>query len=100
MPDNGKCTKKKDVYTLSEWVKSVSSLLKIAIAIFKDPNVAKYLFHILDKYVVLAAKSPNYIVFVCKLHYIYCLIKELYIDNSLGNPTYTPTTLTKKGNPR
>jgi hypothetical protein len=24
------------------------------------------------------------------------LIKELGIDNSLGNPTYTPTTLTKE----
>ena len=67
-----------------------------AIAIFKDQNVAKHLFHILDKYVVLAAKAPNYIVVVCKLHYIDCLMKELYIDNSLGNPTYTPTTLAKK----
>ena len=27
---------------------------------------------------------------------MYCLIKELGIDNSLGNPTYTPTTLTKE----
>ena len=35
-------------------------------------------------------------VFVCKSHYIDCLIKELGIDNSLGNPTYTPTTLTKE----
>jgi hypothetical protein len=33
---------------------------------------------------------------VCKSHYIDGLIKELGIDNSLGNPTYTPTTLTKK----
>jgi hypothetical protein len=33
---------------------------------------------------------------VCKLHYIDCLIKELGIDNSLGNPTYTPTTLTRE----
>jgi hypothetical protein len=34
--------------------------------------------------------------FVCKLHYIDCLTKELGIDNSLGNPTYTPTTHTKE----
>jgi hypothetical protein len=33
---------------------------------------------------------------VCKSHYIDCLIKELGIDDSLGNPTYTPTTLTKE----
>jgi hypothetical protein len=28
--------------------------------------------------------------------YIGCLIKELGVDKSLGNPTYTPTTLTKE----
>ena len=34
------------------------------------------------------------IVYVCKSHYIDCLIKEFGIDNLLGNPIYTPTTLT------
>ena len=33
---------------------------------------------------------------MCKSHYIDCLIKELGIDNSLGNPTYTPMTHTKE----
>jgi hypothetical protein len=33
---------------------------------------------------------------VRKSHYIDCLIKELGIDNSLFNPTYTPTTLAKE----
>ena len=33
---------------------------------------------------------------MCKSHYIDCLIKELGIDNSLGTPTYTPTTHTKE----
>jgi hypothetical protein len=28
---------------------------------------------------------------VCISHYIYCLKKELGIENSLGNPIYTPT---------
>ena len=41
-------------------------------------------------------KAPNDIVFVCNSHYIYCLIKELGIDNSLGNPAYNRTTLTKE----
>ena len=31
-----------------------------------------------------------------KSHYIDCLIQELGIDNSHGNPTYTSTTLTKE----
>ena len=34
--------------------------------------------------------------FLCKSHYIDCLLKELGIEISLGNHTYTPTTLTKE----
>ena len=64
-------------------------------SIFKDPNVAKHL-SLHDKYFIFSAdKSPNDIVSVCKNHYIDCFIKELGIDNSPGNPTHTPTTLTK-----
>ena len=48
-------------------------------------------------YVIVSAdKAPNNIVFVCKSHYIDCFIKELGIDNSLDNPTYTPTTHAKE----
>jgi hypothetical protein len=66
-------------------------------SIFKDPNGAKHLSLLRDKYVIVSAdKAPNNIVCVCKSHYIDCLIKELGIDNSLGNQTYTPTTLTKE----
>ena len=62
-------------------------------SICKDTNVAKHLSLLHDVYVIVSAdKAPNNIVFVCKSHYIDCLIKELGIDNSLGNPTYTPTT--------
>ena len=68
-------------------------------SIFKDPNVAKHLSLRHDKYVIVSAdKALNNIVFVflCKSHYIDCLIKALGIGNSLGNPTYTPTTVTKE----
>ena len=65
-------------------------------SIFKDPNVAKHLSLLHDTYVIVSAdKAPNNIV-VCKSHYIDCLIKELGIDNSLDNPTYTPITLTNE----
>ena len=37
-------------------------------------------------------KATDNIVFVCKSH----LIKALGFDNQLGNPTYTPMTLTKE----
>ena len=40
-------------------------------------------------------KAPNNIVFVCNSHYVDCLIKKYGTHNSLGNPTYTLTTLTK-----
>ena len=53
--------------------------------------------HLHDKYVIVPAdKGPNNIVFVCKWHYIDCLIKKLGIDNWLGNPIYIPTTLMKE----
>ena len=49
-----------------------------------------------NKYVVVQAdKASNNIVFVCKTHYINCLIKELGINSATGNPTYTRTDLTK-----
>ena len=66
-------------------------------SIFKDPNVAKHLSLLHDNYVnVSANKAPNNNVFVRKSHYIDCLIKEIGIDTLVGNPTYTPTTLTKE----
>jgi hypothetical protein len=69
-------------------------------SIFKDPNVAKHLSLLHDKYVIVSAdKAPNNIVVVCKSYYIDCLIKELGIDTLVGNPTYTPTTLDNRGNP-
>ena len=53
------------------------------------------LFH--DKYmIVYSNKADNNIDFVCKSHYVDCLINEIGIDNSFSNPTYTPTTLTKE----
>jgi hypothetical protein len=103
---------KEGLDTLSEWVKSVRSLIQIRIwklsgsmstrstSIFKDPNVAKHLSLLHDKYVIVSAdKAPNNIVVVCKSYYIDCLIKELGIDTLVGNPTYTPTTLDNRGNP-
>ena len=40
-------------------------------SIFKDPNVAKHLFFLHDKYIIVSAdKAPNNIVYVCKSHYV------------------------------
>jgi hypothetical protein len=44
-------------------------------SIFKDPNVAKHLSLLHDKYVIVSAdKAPNNIVCVCKSHYEDCFI--------------------------
>ena len=57
-----------------------------------------HIYNTLEIIVIVSAdKVPYNIVFVFKSHCIDCLIKELGIDNLLGNPTYTPTTLTKEG---
>ena len=45
---------------------------------------------------MFADKTTYSIVFVCKSHYVDCLIKEYGTHNSLCNPTYIPTKLTKE----
>jgi archaellum component FlaG (FlaF/FlaG flagellin family) len=80
----------------SEWVKSVRSLIQTRIKKLsgsmstRSMSIAKHLSLLQDKYVIVSpGKAPNNIVFASKSHYIDCLIKELGIDNSLGNLTYT-----------
>ena len=47
-------------------------------SIFKDRDVLKDLTQLHSKYVIVPAdKAQNNIVFICKKHYIDCLIKEL-----------------------
>ena len=98
-----------DIDSLSEWVKAVRSLIlkrmhvlsrsmnANATSIFKDPDVAKTLSIIHDQYVVVPAdKAQNNIVFVCKKHYIECLLSEIDQDKSSKSQTYTETTLSKQ----
>ena len=97
-----------EVDTLSEWVKSVRSLIKTRISnlkgsmntkpksVLKDPDVITNLSNLHAKYVVVPAdKAPNNIVFICKKYYYDCLVRELGFENGVGNPTYTHTCLTK-----
>jgi hypothetical protein len=44
---------------------------------------------------VPADKACNNIVVVCKAHYYNCILNELGIYSTFGNPTYTPTALSK-----
>ena len=95
--------------TLSEWVKTIRSFINARIrrlkrkmscnvkSVLKDPAVAKCLSDLHEKFVIVPAdKASNNIVFVCKYYYYLCLIDELGINNTQGNPTYTRITCSKK----
>ena len=63
---------------------------------FDDPDVAAELTEIHEKIAVVPAdKASNNIVFVCKTHYINCLIEELGMSTMTGNPTYNLTAMSK-----
>ena len=102
--------KKEDVEVdiLSEWVKTVMSLVNRRVSVlsrtmshrhelvFDDPDVAAELAEIHEKFVVVPAdKASNNIVFVCKTHYINCLMEELGMRTMTGNPTYNLTAMSK-----
>ena len=95
--------------TLSKWVKSVMSLVNRRVSVFSrtmsrrhetvfdDPDIAAELAEIHEKIVVVPAdKASNNIVFVCKTHYINCLIEELGMSTMTGNPTYNLTAMSKE----
>ena len=90
---------------LSEWVKSIRSLVKRKIHLqskntktkhkptLGDASVLKCLNKLHEQFVVVPAdKAPNNIIFVCKAYYIQCLIGELKLDTnhtkSIGSTTY------------
>ena len=91
-----------EVDTLSEWVKSVMSLVNRRVSVlsrtmyrrhesvFDDPDVAAEL-----AVVVPADKASNNILFVCKTHYINCLMEELGMSTITGNPTDNLTAMSK-----
>ena len=64
---------------------------------FDDQDVAAELAEIHEKFVVVPAdKASNNIVFVCKTHYINCLMEELGMSTMTGNPTYNLTAMSKE----
>ena len=98
-----------EVDTLSEWVKSVMSLVNRRVSVlsrtmsrrhelvFDDPDVAAELAEIHEKFVVVPAdKASNNIVFVCQTYYINCLMEELGMSTMTGNPTYNLTAMFKE----
>ena len=65
-------------------------------SVFDDPDVAAELSEVHEKFVVVPAdKASNNIVFVCKTHYINCLMEELGMSTMTGNPTYNLTAMSK-----
>ena len=65
-------------------------------SVFDDPDVTAELAEIHEKFVVVPAdKASNNTVFVCKTHYINCLMEELGMSTMTGNPTYNLTAMSK-----
>ena len=63
-------------------------------SIFKDPDVIKELTYLQEHYVITPAdKASNNYTFTCKKYYFDSLVKELGLNSTPGNPTYTPTNL-------
>ena len=63
-------------------------------SVIHDPDVDAELAEIHETFVVVPAdKASNNIVFVCKTHYINCLMEELGMSTMTGNPTYNLTAL-------
>jgi hypothetical protein len=94
--------------TFSEWVKSIRGILKSRIrnirtkvrttypSVFSKPEVITELERLHGEFVLVPADTAcNNIVFVCKAHYYNCILNELGINSTFGNPTYTPTALSK-----
>ena len=65
-------------------------------SVFHDQDVAGELAEVHEKFVIGAAdKASNNIVFVCKTHYINCLMEEFGMSTMTGNPTYNLTAMSK-----
>jgi hypothetical protein len=47
------------------------------------------------EFVLVPADKTCNTVFVCKVHYCSCILNELGINSTFGNPTCTPTALSK-----
>ena len=94
---------------MSDWVRTIRSLVRNRIdnlkkqvnkrpkSVFNDHDARKCLSSLHEKYVIVPAdKASNNIIFVCKAHYLNCIIKEFGIDsNTPGNATYKRTTFDK-----
>ena len=102
--------KKEDVEVdiLSEWVKTVMSLVNRRVSVFSrtmsrrhesvfdNPDVAAELAEVHEKFFVVPAdKASNNIVFLCKTRYINCLMEEFGMSTMTGNPTYNLTAMSK-----
>ena len=66
-------------------------------SVFDDQDVATKLSEIYEKFIVVPAdKASNNIVFVCKTHYINCLMEELGMSTMTGNPTNNLTAMSQE----
>ena len=98
-----------EIDTLSEWSKSIRTLVKRRLyilsttmstkaqSVFSNPDVIKTLNSLHERFVVVPAdKAANNVVLICKTYYYQCLVNELGINGTNINSTYEHTTLSKE----
>ena len=65
-------------------------------SVFDDPDDSAEIAEIHEKFIVVPAdKACNKIVFVCKTHFINCLMEELSMTTMTETPTYNLTAMSK-----
>jgi hypothetical protein len=63
--------------------------------LFNKSEIIKELNRVYEEYVLVPADKACNIVFVCKVHNYQCIVKELGINSTIDNRTYTRTTFFK-----
>jgi hypothetical protein len=64
--------------------------------VFMNPELVNELYRLHDDFVLVSAdKASRNIVLVFKNYYYECLLDKLGFTSTCGNPTYTPTNLTR-----
>jgi hypothetical protein len=83
---------------LKSRIKSIKAKARtIYPSVFSKPEVRNEFERLHEEFVLVPAdKACNNIVFVCKAHYYNCIINELGINSTFGNPTYTPNCSLKR----
>jgi hypothetical protein len=70
-----------------------SKVCTIYPSVFRTPEVKNDFERFHEEFVLVLSDKAC----LCKAHYYNCIVNELGINSTFGNPYYTPTALSKDG---